>query len=91
MRIRWTPAAAADLEHISEYLQDDQPKYRLPTVRKIYEAIRSLKDSPRRGRPGCETGPRELLVARLPFVIVYRVTDVSVEILRIYHAAQDRL
>jgi plasmid stabilization system protein ParE len=39
MRIRWTPAAAADLEHISNYLKDRYPHYRQPTLRKLYEAI----------------------------------------------------
>jgi toxin ParE1/3/4 len=63
MRIRWTPAAAADLQHISDYLKDRHPHYRQPTIRKIYEAIRSLKDLPYRGRPGREEGTRELLSA----------------------------
>jgi plasmid stabilization system protein ParE len=38
MRIRWTPAAAADLEHIGNYLKDRYPHYRQPTMRKLYEA-----------------------------------------------------
>ena len=45
MRISWTPAAAADLEHISNYLKERHPHYRQPTMRKRYEAIRSLKES----------------------------------------------
>jgi len=45
MRIRWTPASAADLEHISNYLKDRHPRHRQPTMRKLYEAIRSLKQS----------------------------------------------
>ena len=52
MRIRWTPRAAADLLEISEYLRENHPNYRLPTMRKIYETIGSLKKHPRRGRPG---------------------------------------
>ena len=90
MRIRWTPAAAADLEHISKYLKDRHPSYRQPTMRKLYEAIRSLKQSPHRGRVGREEGTRELLFPPLPYVAVYRVSDQSIEVLRIYHAAQDR-
>jgi plasmid stabilization system protein ParE len=50
MRIRWTPAAAADLEQISNYLKDHHPHYRQPAMRKVYGAIRSLKDMPHRGR-----------------------------------------
>jgi plasmid stabilization system protein ParE len=37
MRIRWTPAAAADLAHISDYLKDHHPHYRPQTLRKLYE------------------------------------------------------
>ena len=66
MQIRWTPAAAADLKHISNYLKDRHPHYRQPTMRKLYEAIRSLKESPHRGRPGREDGTRELLFSPCP-------------------------
>jgi toxin ParE1/3/4 len=91
MRIRWTPASVADLEHISNYLQDRHPQYRQSTMRKLYDAIRSLKQSPGRGRWGSEDGTRELFVAPLPYVAVYRVDEQSVEVLRVYHIAQDRL
>jgi toxin ParE1/3/4 len=87
MRIRWTPAAVADLEHISSYLKERRPQYRQPTMRKLYEAIRSLKQSPERGRPGSEDGTRELFSAPLPYVAVYRVDEDSVEVLRFYHTA----
>jgi len=50
MRIRWTPAAVADLQHISDYLKDHHPHYRQPTMRKVYAAIQSLKEWPRRTR-----------------------------------------
>jgi plasmid stabilization system protein ParE len=29
MRIRWTPAAAADLQNISDYLKEHHPRYRV--------------------------------------------------------------
>ena len=90
MRIRWTPAAAADLEDISNYLNVRHPHYRQPTMRKLYEAIRSLKESPHRGRVGREAGTRELLFAPLPYIAVYRVKEQGIEVLRIYHGAQDR-
>jgi toxin ParE1/3/4 len=89
MRIRWTPAAATDLQRISDYLKDQHPRYRQPTMRKLYQAIRSLTESPYRGRPG-EDGTRELLFPPLPYVAVYRVNYQSIEVLRVYHAAQDR-
>ena len=79
-----------DLEHISNYLKDRYPHYRQPTLRKLYEAIRSLKESPHRGRPGREDGTRELLFPPMPYIAVYRVRENMIEVLRIYHAAQDR-
>jgi toxin ParE1/3/4 len=90
MRIRWTPAAAADLQRISDYLMEFHPHYRVPTMRKLYEAVRALKQWPQRGRIGREEGTRELLFPPLPYVAVYRVLEDSVEVLRIYHTAQDR-
>jgi toxin ParE1/3/4 len=90
MRIRWTNAAAADMQGISDYLKDHQPHYRQPTMRKLYQRIRDLKDAPYIGRPGREGGTREILFPPMPYVAVYRVRENTVEIVRIYHAAQDR-
>ena len=42
MRIRWTPPAAADMQSISDYLKEHKPKYRHPTLRKIYENISEI-------------------------------------------------
>ena len=72
MHIRWTPAAAADLEQISTYLKDRHPRYRQPSISKLYEAIHSLKQWPNRGRVGREEGTRELLFPPLPYIAVYR-------------------
>lgn len=89
MRIRWTPAAAADLEEISNYLKERHQDYWQPTVIKLYDGIRSLKELPNRGRPGREEGARELLFSPLPYIVVYRVKHRSVEVLRIFHAARN--
>ena len=90
MRLRWTPAAAADLQNISDYLKEHHPHYREPTMRKLYGTIRELKQWPKRGRPGREDGTREILFPPTPYVAVYRVTGQSIEVMRIHHAAQDR-
>ncbi len=90
MRIQWTPAAAADLQNLSDYLKDHHPHYRQPTIRKVYAAVQSLKEWPNRGRAGREEGTRELLFPPLPYIAVYRVKGQSIEVLRIYHGAQER-
>ena len=90
MRIRWTPAAAADLQNLSDYLKDHHPHYQQPTMRKVYAAVQSLKEWPHRGHAGREEGTRELLFPPLPYIAVYRVKGQSIEVLRIYHGAQER-
>ncbi len=89
MRIRWTYPAADDLESIKNYLQQNYPHFAEPTVRAIYERIRLLKTSPELGRPGHRRGTRELPLAPLPYVVVYSVKPDAVEVLHIYHGAQD--
>ena len=37
MRIRWTPAAAADLQSISDYLKEHHPRYPPTGHCKLYE------------------------------------------------------
>lgn len=44
-------------------------------------AIRSLKQSPNRGRKGREEETRELLHPRLPYIVAYRVKEAVIEIL----------
>jgi toxin ParE1/3/4 len=90
MHIRWTPAAAADLQSISEYLGEHHSRYRDPTMRKLYETIRGLKEWPGRGRPGRAEGTRKILFPPTPYVAVYRMRERTIEVMRIYHAAQGR-
>ena len=90
MRIRWTPAAAADLQHISDYLKEHYPQYREPTLRKLYDAVRALRGLPYCGRPGRQEGTREILFPPMPYVVVYRVREQSIEVLRLYHGGQNR-
>jgi plasmid stabilization system protein ParE len=89
MRIRWTVPAADDLESIKNYLSLHYPHFAGASVKAIYQHIRSLKGSPNRGRPGHRTGTRELVLFPLPYIVVYQVKAEAIEILHIYHGAQD--
>jgi toxin ParE1/3/4 len=52
-----------------------------------------LRDFPRLGRRGLAPDTRELSVVGLPYVVVYRekADDDVIEILGVYHTAQDRV
>jgi len=90
MRIRWTLQAVADLEHIKDYLEEHNPQFAQSTVLELYETILSLKASPHRGRLGRVVGTRELVFTRLPYIVAYRIKEQIVEVLHIFHGAQDR-
>jgi plasmid stabilization system protein ParE len=78
------------MQAISDYLRNHNPRYRQPTIRRLYEKIRSLKETPHIGRPGRISGTRELFFSPMPYVAVYRVHEQTIEVWRIWHTAQSR-
>jgi toxin ParE1/3/4 len=90
MRIRWTQPALDDLKTISYRIEHERNLDTANRVcRSIYDALQALRRHPHSGRPGTKEGTRELVIANSPYLAVYRVTADAVEILRIYHGAQD--
>jgi toxin ParE1/3/4 len=59
-------------------------------MRRLYGIIRELRQWPARGRPGREEGTREILFPPTRYFAVYRVKEKTIEVVRVYHAAQDR-
>jgi plasmid stabilization system protein ParE len=90
MRLRWTPAAPDDLEAIASYLAKHFPSFMEGTIRKIYGTIVTLRSTPNRGRVGREEGTHELVIVGLPNIFVYRIRNDALEVLHIYHGAQNR-
>jgi toxin ParE1/3/4 len=88
MKVRWTPAAAADLQEISDYLDAHMPNFSRSTVVALCEAIDSLLSSPNRGRVGREPGTRELVLTRIPYIVAYRFRDETIEVLHLHHTAR---
>jgi toxin ParE1/3/4 len=88
MEIRWSPEAAFDFTAIVQYIRQDNSSAALRVARSIYDAVAQLNTFPNRGRPGRVNGTRELPLPRLPFVVVYRVRENAVEIVRLLHGAQ---
>jgi len=84
-----TAPALADLLRIRAYIGQDNPAAANRVAVQIVAACDRLEYLPERGRPGLVPGTREL-VALWPYVIVYRITPEEVQILRVWHGAQDR-
>jgi addiction module RelE/StbE family toxin len=90
MQIRWSSLAAEDLERICERIERDNPDAARRVARTIYERCASLQAFPNRGRSSIRiAGRRELVFPPLPYIVVYQVTQGTVEISRVFHGAQD--
>jgi len=88
MQLRWTEEAANDLERIADYPLLHAPDRASELLRRVYDAPAALLTFPNRGRPGNRTDTRELVLAPLPYVVVYTVRDDVVFVVRILHGAQ---
>ena len=89
MTVNWSDAALRDLGAITGYLEQRNPAAALRLAILLLHAADTLNTLPDRGAPGRVAGTRELLAHR-PYVMVYEVDAAGVQIMRIWHAAQDR-
>lgn len=91
MRIRWTTPALNDFKAISHHIEKDRSLAAANRLcRTIYDAIQTLRHHPHTGRPGTE-GTRELVISKTPYIVAYRVMEPdAVQILRVWHGAQER-
>jgi toxin ParE1/3/4 len=85
--IRWTTEASDQLEAAVQHIQQDNPIAARNVAQAVIERIEQLATFPGLGRPGEVKGTRELVSP--PYVVVYRSTEEIVEILYIWHGAQD--
>ena len=89
MKLRWTRPALRDLEDIHAFIAERDPAAALRTARLLRAQAEGLTAHPLMGRAGRIAGTRELVVAGLPFVIAYRVTDTIVDVLAIRHGKRE--
>jgi len=92
MRIVWLSFAQRDLASIADYHETAASKaiaHRV--IQRIVRSASSLIDNPYLGRPSESVdGVHELQVAKLPYLLPYRVVADRIEILRVFHESQDR-
>jgi plasmid stabilization system protein ParE len=85
--IRWTTEAADQFEAAVKHIQQDNSIAGRNVAQSVIDRVEQLATLPGIGRPGEVKGTRELVIP--PYVIVYRSTEEIVEILHIWHGAQD--
>jgi len=88
MRVRWTDLALRDLAFARAWIAQDRPLAAAVQVSRIVEAVALLADFPHLGRPGRRGGARELVIAKGPFIVAYRVNGEQIEVLRVLHGSR---
>ncbi|AKI03032.1 addiction module toxin, RelE/StbE family [Hoeflea sp. IMCC20628] len=86
--IRWTRLALRRLDQIGAYIAQNNPQASARVLSRIVTAVDALAAQPAMGRAGRIKATRELVLADIPYIIAYRVTDNHVDILTVMQAAQ---
>jgi toxin ParE1/3/4 len=95
VRLFWSRRAINDLRSIQAYIENNNPTAARRITLRIIESVETMiLENPMIGRPGRVPGTRELVVARTPYIVPYRLRHGMIEVLRVYHGARrwpDRL
>ncbi len=92
MKVVFDERAAADLEDIYRFIATDNPRNAQSVVDRIVASVERLGQFPEMARAGQVDGTREWVVPQLPFIVVYRLSRHSDEVVvtGIFHGARDR-
>jgi toxin ParE1/3/4 len=90
MIVRFSAAARADIQSIHDYITQENPRIAAHVVGIIEKSTQRLAMFPLSGRRGTIETTRELVIPRLPYIVVYRLAEKTVEIIAVFHAAQDK-
>lgn len=89
MKVRWLRGATRSLRSAHRYIAADNPKAAAKVAERLESVVERLATHPPMGRPGRRPGTRELVVSGVPYVVIYRVGESEIEILRIYHTSRN--
>ena len=88
MQIQWTPTAAHHLLAIQDYIAQDNPAAAYRLAQNIRLKVNRLARHPYSGRPGRVEGTRELVIPKLPYIVVYAVRGDQLAVLAVLHHAR---
>lgn len=87
--ITWSPLAIEDLTAIRTYIGKDNVSTAKAVIATIFAITeQQLVQFPKSGREGRVSDTRELVIPKLPYLVIYRECNGTIEILRIFHTAQ---
>ncbi len=89
LRLEWATPALEQFEHVQDYYHALSPAAAALMAHRIVDAAQRLCMRPALGRPGRVSGTREWVVYGTPYLLVYRERGAALEVLHVWHEAQD--
>jgi addiction module RelE/StbE family toxin len=88
VKLIWSGAAIADRHAIVDFIAADSPRAAIAMDLELADRTDALKIHPMIGRLGRLPQSRELVLIGTPYLIIYRILETHIQILRVLHAAQ---
>lgn len=88
MNVQWLLEASQQRYEQLDYIAKENPIAAIRLDEEIEVQTESLVQNPEIGREGRVAGTRELVIARTPFLAVYRVESDQIQILNLLHQSQ---
>lgn len=88
MIVQWLLEASQQRYDQLDYIAQENPIAVIRLDEEIETQTESLAQHPRIGREGRVTGTLELVIARAPFLAVYRIAAGQIQVLNLLHQSQ---
>ena len=88
MKVLFRVEALDDLDNHLTFIANENPVIAEQVGQRILSSIYSLEAFPRMGKKGRVADTYELVIRKLPYIVIYRLTN-FVEVLAIFHTSQN--
>ncbi len=89
MKVTWLNAATRSLRALHSHIAAENTRAASLVVQRIKSSVSRLEQFPASGRAGQIEGTLELVIPGLPYLVIYRLREDRVEILRVFHMARN--
>lgn len=88
LEYKFSKAAFSDLRETTNFYENNQNGLGARFIQSLRASLETLQFNPKIGRYGKVVNTREFVLQEFPFVIVYRIKNKLLEILRVMHQSR---